>query len=305
MRGATNRRGAEFVRIGNFNSRAPCGARHQTFISHAGITKFQLTRPMRGATRKRDEHLLEHGISTHAPHAGRDAIEQTPRAAAVHFNSRAPCGARRPPLQRHGGQIEFQLTRPMRGATTEIAAEYFVPPISTHAPHAGRDFVGNGGTDICCAFQLTRPMRGATKRYLRRCLHNGISTHAPHAGRDMNLRLHPHKPANFNSRAPCGARPCSFTHSTCALAFQLTRPMRGATPKFFPERLKQFISTHAPHAGRDTAHRSVSRSVLHFNSRAPCGARLDCAFQTLGYPKFQLTRPMRGATSRRRQSHRA
>ena len=58
-------------------------------------------------------------------------------------------------------------------------------------------------------------------------------------------------------------------------AFQLTRPMRGATFKRKKEILQTLpISTHTPHAGRN-----------HL-----------CRFMGFGPNKFQLTRPMRGAT---------
>jgi len=40
-------------------------------------------------------------ISTHAPHAGRNRIDFVLRAAWVHFNSRAPCGAQRRHLVHH------------------------------------------------------------------------------------------------------------------------------------------------------------------------------------------------------------
>ena len=33
------------------------------------------------------------------------------------------------------------------------------------------------------------------------------------------------------------------------------------------------ISIHAPHAGRDTAFRSMYSAIVNFNPRAPCGAR--------------------------------
>ena len=58
--------------------------------------------------------------------------------------------------------IEFQSTRPIRGATRR----------SQH---------GHGG---CSAFQSTRPIRGATGyKYLYRAM-DIISIHAPHTGRD-------------------------------------------------------------------------------------------------------------------------
>ena len=56
---------------------------------------------------------------------------------------------------------EFQLTRPMRGATNVVKIQGDCIKISTHTPHAGRD----------------RAERGLKWK-------KAISTHTPHAGRD-------------------------------------------------------------------------------------------------------------------------
>ncbi len=147
--------------------------------------------------------------------------------------------------------------------------------ISIHAPHAGRDL-------------------NKARRLVRWQL---ISIHAPHAGRDRRARRNaPYSSADFNPRAPCGARraaviastvppvdfnpraPCGARRTFCPLsrstaAFQSTRPMRGAT--LTPQQLDALkeISIHAPHAGRDAAERRRFDHAGHFNPRAPCGAR--------------------------------
>ena len=70
MRGATynacRRLGGE-----SFNPRAPCGARRVPAADHWLRNWFQSTRPMRGATRHKHIRVKEHGVSIHAPHAGR------------------------------------------------------------------------------------------------------------------------------------------------------------------------------------------------------------------------------------------
>ena len=82
----------------NFYSHAPCGARHQ--------------RPAR--------YLVPRHISTHTPHAGRDAKSWIGTLKIWNFYSHAPCGARR--------------TRDAQCAGGSA--------ISTHTPHAGRDAAG-------------------------------------------------------------------------------------------------------------------------------------------------------------------
>ena len=79
-----------------FNPRAPCGAR-----------------PFVGGyiNQKAD-------VSIHAPHAGRDDTVASDAERIRRFNPRAPCGAR--PMDYKIGlyALEFQSTRPMRGATS-------------------------------------------------------------------------------------------------------------------------------------------------------------------------------------------
>ena len=100
-------------------------------------------------------------ISTHTPHAGRDDRVLFLRNDAI-----------------------FQLTRPMRGATSDITFSVNGVRISTHTPHAGRDHIQietcedgkisthtpHAGRDLICF-----PWQTATH----------ISTHTPHAGRDI------------------------------------------------------------------------------------------------------------------------
>ena len=57
------------------------------------------------------------------------------------------------------------------------------------------------------------------------------------------------------------------------MIFLLTRPMRGATCVFnFFENFAA-ISTHTPHAGRDSRRDNCTGSRNDFYSHAPCGAR--------------------------------
>ena len=56
-----------------------------------------------------------------------------------------------------------------------------------------------------------------------------ISTHAPLAGRDHYRKHWLAAYWHFNPRAPCGARPLPQALVGGILAFQPTRPLRGAT----------------------------------------------------------------------------
>ena len=361
MRGATHWSWTA-NRHGKFQLTRPMRGATRTDDQQDRNQRFQLTRPMRGATAMLRDLPDVIKISTHTPHAGRDCFNYASILVAKHFNSHAPCGARR--SCRRCGLVITQ--------------------ISTHTPHAGRDSarspVGLARRDfnshapcgarprgepirrICtyfnshapCGarlpffrppcfdvpFQLTRPMRGATQWFFSSSLIALISTHTPHAGRDADCKVKHRIILHFNSHAPCGARRAGRRKSNSRNTFQLTRPMRGATPCGLPRRGDTGISTHTPHAGRDhvsadqlrgsgisthtphagrdlvgsnvggtvvisthTPHAGrdvhVGRALWYrgdFNSHAPCGARhFDSAGGVRIY-KFQLTRPMRGAT---------
>ena len=168
-------------------------------------------------------------------------------------------------------------------------------------------------------FQSTRPVRGATTTPFQNGTLNKISIHAPRAGRDWPGPEDCSDRTYFNPRAPCGARRVVSVVSPITGKFQSTRPVRGATrasakypcsdyisihaPRAgrdqarYPYSLGGDISIHAPRAGRDHGLRHALGLGIDFNPRAPCGARHNPAFRRRINQLFQSTRPVRGATS--------
>ena len=241
----------------HFNPRAPYGARRLPLDFIPAASRFQSTRPIRGATT---------GWCWTLCGAWKFQSTRPIRGATVLGRSLFIL-------------IPFQSTRPIRGATR------FRPPhpnlvsrISIHAPHTGRDQRAKLSLNRYQKFQSTRPIRGATHRRHRPGAADAISIHAPHTGRDfwgpiiINVLIvfqstRPIRGAtiakvtitgstpNFNPRAPYGARRCS-----CFCIF------------FFAG-----ISIHAPHTGRDMEYPATNYSTRHFNPRAPYGARLLAA----------------------------
>ncbi len=114
-------RDGRFVTVGmeqgDFNPRAPCGARLFAVRRHLRPLRFQPTRPLRGATSTKDHERNYEKISTHAPLAGRDVAKSTEAKKGNNFNPRAPCGARHVPTVTAITTHRFQPTRPLRGAT--------------------------------------------------------------------------------------------------------------------------------------------------------------------------------------------
>ena len=243
--------------------------------------RFQSTRPLRGATRSRKIRLLRHND----------------------FNPRAPCGARRYKKSSSSYCRIFQSTRPLRGATsfilwrcTSVTLFQSTRPLrgATPAPYI-RAFTP-------LIFQSTRPLRGATDVDLRVELAIGISIHAPLAGRDGDLTADLTRAVeDFNPRAPCGARRNRFQVCPPETPFQSTRPLRGATLK--PNEYLRTTSNFNPRApcGARLPASSIPHALNgHFNPRAPCGARLPAPLMWGSSEEFQSTRPLRGATGRRR-----
>lgn len=149
----------------DFNPRSSRGERHYIDQAYGGLSEFQFTLPLQGATacgRKGDASIV---ISIHAPLAGSDCRRDLENTSSPDFNPRSPCGER--PYWRVRCFILslFQSTPPMRGATVRMLIEDILTLISIHAPHAGSDTA----TDRC---YMTPE----------------ISTHAPHAGSDCRYK---------------------------------------------------------------------------------------------------------------------
>ena len=210
LRGATHNKAETPTLSKNFNPRAPCGARRQGGqVADNGIG-FQPTRPLRGATLPRlggSDRTAQ--ISTHAPLAGRDAIEKADDMIQYEFQPTRPLRGATPSSPATAAAIwTFQPTRPLRGATrTAAAAAAEAAHFNPRAPCGARRIFNN--------HIVTSLM---------------ISTHAPLAGRDVpSHRLHPLSIYDFNPRAPCGARRPYACLASRATRFQPTRPLRGAT----------------------------------------------------------------------------
>ena len=147
----------------------------------------------------------------------------------MHFNPRAPHGARQGIILTPILLDLFQSTRPAWGATSRIQPSERVGAISIHAPRMGRDLIqlrinlfkldfnpraphgarqnqrlSHYGSD---QFQSTRPAWGATHGRQNKQRRADFNPRAPHGARPV-VSLTPCRPLkDFNPRAPHGARP--------------------------------------------------------------------------------------------------
>ena len=159
---------AELLRRGdNFNPRAPRGARPSLPAHTNRRSRFQSTRPSRGATDAIFKAIAQIRISIHAPLAGRDRACRHHGFVRRDFNPRAPRGARLVLPRLSHLRRSFQSTRPSRGATKQrqevtINGKNFNP----RAPRGAR-LGGWFRWALRPRFQSTRPSRGATRRCLK------------------------------------------------------------------------------------------------------------------------------------------
>ena len=237
-------------------------------------------------------------ISIHAPHTGRDPPQSTTRKRSVHFNPRAPYGARQSfGLGKTVQEIEFQSTRPIRGATnTKRLLTSSSPNFNPRAPYGARPWPALRGSALTNfnprapygarhgntfyfayidRFQSTRPIRGATRRDRRRH----------------------HQAGDFNPRAPYGARLKLAPGVKLNLGFQSTRPIRGATVRRIScGSLRRHFNPRAPYGARLTPpYRNLSnrRISIHAPHTGRDGVWVGLVSRVIS---FQSTRPIRGAT---------
>ena len=238
------------------------------------MSRFQSTRPIRGATCAQSIVEFAQDISIHAPHTGRDTPWSTPWTGSPYFNPRAPYGARLALIWRPAHDQNFNPRAPYGarpGRTGEPIRGAFS---SIHAPHTGRDVAVQESRYGVLLFQSTRPIRGATWGMVCR---SGMVSY-------------------FNPRAPYGARRTAEGGKLYKITFQSTRPIRGAT---WPTR------PYAPHSTAFQSTRPIRgatgaetlQDYLHlFQSTRPIRGATGMDNSGKTTLVFQSTRPIRGAT---------
>ncbi len=170
-----------------FQSTRPVwGATAADVLEVRSLFLFQSTRPVWGATAGTDGNGFAAGISIHAPRVGRDDLEDGLQDL-IDISIHAPRVGRdgHSGRDRHG-ELLFQSTRPVWGATFLRLQVFAGGAISIHAPRVGRD-------------RATRSCR---------LLRRHFNPRAPCGARPATsfpIRMY----KNFNPRAPCGARPTS------------------------------------------------------------------------------------------------
>ena len=255
--------------VDHFNPRTPCGVRPRRTSTPCGVSRFQSTHPLRGATLDdshynstsafQSTHPLRGAtyayyangnskvISIHAPLAGCDwQTVSTHRTNGISIHAPLAGCDSHPSPQAHP-PLNFNPRTP---CGVRLAAETRTGirvSISIHAPLAGCDIHGRRRRVRGVQFQSTHPLRGAT-------LHRRGSTLAD---------------VHFNPRTPCGVRRALLSRIIGARRFQSTHPLRGATLDRSEWEDELNISIHAPLAGCDDLQKLPRRIGIQFQSTHP------------------------------------
>ena len=163
-------------------------------------------------------------------------------------------------------RFTFQSSRPVRGATPRVK------PVSAYQQ-----------------FQSSRPVRGAT-RTPPTIIAGGapwISILAPRAGRDFIFRCVRHDHANFNPRAPCGARQQKCTNFLAFFAINSQSKIEIQRPAQAGRAIYTFMQTAMPvkpsanllSIGCSLAVRTISSVYLPAN-KFPCSRNARSSFRT-------------------------
>ena len=190
-------------------------------------------------------------ISIHAPHTGRDGANLAPlRVSRISIH--APHTGRDPVFdEEYRIPLEFQSTRPIRGATVSIINPYYVEmDFNPRAPYGAR----------------LQALIGTVPAGF-------ISIHAPHTGRDVFCLAAESCFTYFNPRAPYGARLSLGAYMSALHDISIHAPHTGRDSGAWPISRGKKISIHAPHTGRDLTAAILFTSADNFNPRAPYGAR--------------------------------
>ena len=177
------------------------------------------------------------------------------------FNPRSPWGERLifPMLTR--GQMVFQSTLPVGGAT---------PPLKKPLQTQG--------------FQSTLPVGGATSSARNRPEHLDVSIHAPRGGSDSVRWIQSKADRRFQSTLPVGGATVACAMAVLEILFQSTLPVGGATASRQAAKANLKVSIHAPRGGSDLVSWLLVWLPFWFQSTLPVGGATSDGCQVVPVP---------------------
>ena len=254
----------------NFNPRAPCGARRRFPRPAPCCRHFNPRAPCGARLSVMLSRVMSLTFQSTRPVWGATCSRAGCELPNAYFNPRAPCGARLFPARRGLVRKRISIHAPRVGRDDDADRLFEHGRISIHAPRVGRDMKSFSFQPCARPFQSTRPVWGAT--FCKDFFQIGVFY--------------------FNPRAPCGARPMVRHHYHRSLLISIHAPRVGrdySGPHVCDVIVS--ISIHAPRVGRDRPQGVHHRDRVHFNPRAPCGARRSCSPPAARHPHFNPRAP--------------
>ena len=213
----------------DFNPRSPCGERPVARTSGFRFLRFQSTLPVRGATRvlfwrQRNGDISIHApragsdqraenvdhvrvISIHAPRAGSDRVIIPVDGPGGDFNPRSPCGERPGVYWVIHGNIPFQSTLPVRGATTYQPALILRTTFQSTLPVRGATLGNDLDYSLRAYFNPRSPCGERQYPSGSRLTFNQFQSTLPVRGATHSTVRPAGSVRYFNPRSPCGERP--------------------------------------------------------------------------------------------------
>ena len=144
-------------------------------------------------------------ISIHVPHAGHDICHFDINFGCISISIHVPHAGHDCVKPRKPAQPIFQSTCPMRGTTF---IDHQSPPPFHFNPRApcGARPSGSFGLKNASSFQSTCPMRGTTVTQTKKAVKVTFQSTCPMRGMTCYGASRSGRWADFNPRAPCGAR---------------------------------------------------------------------------------------------------
>ena len=186
--------------------------------------------PLAGHDEQCQNPLETRRISIHVPLAGHDVIWRTKILLSLHFNPRAPYGARHSDMMAMALVSEFQSTCPLRGTTAAALAPHGATAISIHVPLAGHDTCSMWTRRELFRISIHVPLAGHDKLHSTAISVSPLfQSTCPLRGTTKLINQHKLRRKHFNPRAPCGARRRRQRKMDYEQIFQSTCPLRGTT----------------------------------------------------------------------------
>ena len=247
----------------HFNPRAPCGARLGRFRVLLVKAAISIHVPLAGHDRQPvRRHERWERISIHVPLAGHDATRQPRRPTERHFNPRAPCGARQVEIDEYAAQFQFQSTCPLRGTTQDAQRRERDHEISIHVPLAGHDYGCDDGVVVALI----------------------ISIHVPLAGHDQFSTYSGFVYLVFQSTCPLRGTTSHKRSTTDWCTFQSTCPLRGTTSRCCVDCQQRGFQSTCPLRGTTVPARRGGCSRLCISIHVPLAGHDQLLVETLMPP---------------------